>query len=254
MRTSVLSRLTNRFATYYYRVRGINSYGAGEWSATVSPQFQGYSDDFSDVNSGWPRKVYYHRVDNKDVAVFDVSYENGSYRAKIMLDTRSFNNYSMGTVRAPWVNEMSEYEVQVDHRFARADDQVTSPTSGKGGLIFGANGDYSTIFVVEWNYEGDCAVTRYENLGSTVVDVRFADHHFHKSWGRCSSLSTGYDKHNLIKVVVDGNQATVTINGSHIDTFTDSGLSSARRVGLMAGSWERTPVENRFDDFSVIAR
>lgn len=236
--------------TYYYRVRGINSYGPGEWSNVVVVEHSGYYDDFSDAGSGWPRKVY----KEGDRPVFDVNYENGSYRAKIMLNTQGLNNYRMGRVKAPWGNPYNAYIVEVNHRFARAEDQLADPTGGKAGLIFGAKSDFSTIFVLEWNFEGNCAVTKYKNIGGDVIDVRGVlwSATYYKYWGSCAAQG-GYAEtpQNFAKVEVNGNRATVYINGQHLITFTDSDLGGMHQVGLLSGSWERTPVENRFDDFSV---
>ncbi len=236
--------------TYYYRVRGVNSYGPGEWSNVVVVEHSGYYDDFSDAGSGWPRKVY----KEGDRSVFDVSYENGSYRAKIMLNTQGLNNYRMGRVKAPWSNPYNAYVVEVNHRFARAEDQLADPTGGKAGLIFGAKSDFSTIFVLEWNFEGNCAVTKYKNIGGDVIDVRgvLGSATYYKYWGSCAAHGWYADTpQNFAKVEVNGNRATVYINGQKLTTFTDSDLGGMHQVGLISGSWERTPVENRFDEFSV---
>ncbi len=159
---------TNRGGTLYYRVAGVNSYGRGEWSNVVTVT-SGYYEDFSNNTSGWPRTVYQWYSRN----AFDVAYENGSYRAKILLNKDGFLNRIMGSVASPWVNPYSAYDVEVSHRFVRAGDQVVDPTAGKGGLIFGANADFTTIFVVEWNFEGSCSVNKYLAVALRFPVLRF---------------------------------------------------------------------------------
>ncbi len=67
-------------------------------------------------------------------------------------------------------------------------------------------------------------------------------------------MKVGYDQVNTAKVTVVGNSATVYINGTQVASFTDSQLGSMHRVGILSGSWDRTPVEGRFDDFRVTPR
>ena len=240
--------------TYYYRLRGINIHGPGEWSNVVAvvAEAPGFFDDFTNPASGWPREVYREN----ERGVFDVAYDAGKYRAKIMLDTDGLNNYRYGTVRSPWANPFGAYEVEVEHIFARAGDQLADPLGGKAVLIFGANENYSTQYVVEWNWDGLCAVTRYVNVGTPLVDVRnlLGSAQYYRGWGVCDPVRAGYDQVNVARVVVDGNRADVYINNTLITSFTDTGLGSARLVGLGTGSWERTPVDSRFDNFRVTPR
>ncbi len=255
--TTLSWSFTNKTAgTYYYRVRGNNTYGAGPWSnvQTIVVNIRGFYDDFSNTASGWPRAVYWRGTQPVDGPVFDVNYENGSYRAKIMLNKDGWNNRRMGFVKAPYTNLYTKYDVEVNHRFAQAEDQVVPPDLGKAGLIFGANSTYSVVYVIEWNYEGSCAVSRYKNVTFPTTIFSFDNVSYLRGWGAGCYLNIGYDKHNLIKVSVSGNQATVYINGKSIGTFTDGDITNYHNVGLMSGSWDRTPVESRFDDFRVTAK
>lgn len=239
---------TNRGGTLYYRVAGVNSYGRGEWSNVITLT-SGYYEDFANNTSGWPRTVYQWYGRN----AFDAAYENGSYRAKILLNKDGLLNKIMGSVAAPWVNPYSAYDVEVSHYFARAGDQVVEPYGGKGGLIFGANSEFTTIYVVEWNFEGDCSVNKYPGR-SAPISRSDIPRTIYRQWGRCNSVKVGYNQTNLVKVTVIGNSATVYINGTEVASFTDSQLGGMHRVGILSGSWERTPVEGRFDDFRVTAR
>ncbi|HRU93966.1 MAG TPA: hypothetical protein P5195_01865, partial [Anaerolineae bacterium] len=85
-------------ATYYYRVRGNNTAGAGEWSNVRSVVvMSAITDDFSNSGSGWPVATY-KRGDGGDL--MRVEYVDGTYRMKIMLATSDQNNYKMGLVKA----------------------------------------------------------------------------------------------------------------------------------------------------------
>ncbi len=242
--------------TYYYRVRGVNSYGSGPWSSVVSvsvvePPPQGFFDDFSNTSSGWTRNSF----KDGDRLVFGTWYESQTYRLKIFLDKNGLNNYRMGVIPAPYVPQDSYYTVEVDHSFRRADDQVVDPTSGKAGLVFRAlranDGYFKEIYVVEWNFEGQCAVYKYSDLPNYIPVVTQDRINWTplRNWGDCPGLSSGYDKNVHAKVVVDGNNATVYLNGNNIGSF--SNLGSTHYVGLTTGSWERTPVESLFDNFRV---
>ena len=243
-----LSRPTG---TYYYRVRGVNTYGASAWTYLSSPVVVviGFFDDFSNPNSGWAQGVHY--IDDRPV--FDRAYENGSYRMKILLDGLGRNNLKVGLAKAPYNNTSANYSVEVSHRFAEAEDQVVDPSAAKAGLVFGANGDFSTIYVFEWNWEGACAVSRYDNVSMPVsnMDYLLSQWSVYRDWGTCSPLRTGYNEINTIRVDVQGNGARFYINGSEISSNNPGGIGAHHQVGLMTGSWQRTPVESRFDNFRL---
>ncbi len=251
-RTSPQSFTDKPVGTYYYRVRGRNQYGSGAWSnvAKIDVASRGYFDDFSDNTSGWPRQTF---KDN-DRAVMGTLYEYDSYRMKILLDREGLNNYRMGVISAPYVAEDNNYDVEVDHTFRRAEDQEVDPTSGKAGLVFravkGDQGYFTDIYVVEWNFEGYCAVFRYSGMNSHIPVVTQDKLSWTqlRGWGACDGVPGGYDKNVHAKVAVRGNRASIYLNGHGVGTFDVGG---SRHVGLITGAWERTPVESCFDNFKV---
>jgi len=249
-------------ATYYYRVRGNNTAGAGEWSNVRSVVvMSALTDDFSNSGSGWPVATY-KRSDGGDL--MRVEYVDGTYRMKIMLATSDQNNYKMGLVKAPdrFIPPSANYDVSVSHFFAQAEMPFPgyAPSEGKAGIVFAANADYTTLYVFEWNWEGACAVNRYNNVswpvsgysgyGGSMTWTKIRD------WGSCSNLLGGsYNQTNRLLVEVRDNRATVYVynNGvkTQIASFTDDALRTHRRVGLITGSWKWTPVESRFDNFKL---
>ncbi len=244
---------------YYYRVRGNNARGPGEWSNVQSTEVEsGFLDDFSSTSTGWPQTTY-RRGTSPDGDVMTVGYTSGRYRMKILLDTLGYNNKRMGVVKSPFDNPYGDYDVEVDHYFERASDQTVDPTWGKGGLVFGANSTYSTIYVVEWHFPSgsdapQCAVYKYNQVVLPTSIVWLAGGTPLQGWVACTGLKGGFNQTNRIRVEVRGSQATVYINSTKLGSFIDAGIASNHKVGLMTGSWERTPVESRFDNFAVTPR
>ncbi len=247
-RTSPQTFTNQTPGTYYYRVQGVNSYGAGAWSNTqmISVVSQGFFDDFSNSNSGWRKKI--------DNNTLETAYEAGFYKMKILLDLNSANNKKMGIVNAPYNNTAQKYDVEVVHRFVRAGDQTLDPYGGKAGLIFGATSDFSTIFVFEWNFQGQCAIGKYTNVGIpyvSVADLRYWTRY--KDWSACgTTLHVGFNgTPNHAKVEVNGNTARILMNGGEVMSITSADLSNNHNVGLITGSWDLTPVKSYFDNFRV---
>lgn len=249
--------------TYYYRVRGNNTHGPGEWSNVRSVVVvSGFSDDFSNPASGWARATY-KRSDGGDL--MNVDYVNGTYRMKIFLATANQNNHKMGLAKAPYNNTAANYDLSVTHFFAQAEMPFPDfkPLEGKGGLVFAANNDYTTLYVFEWNWNGSCAVNRYNgfswpvsgyaNFGGTMTTTPIRD------WAPCTNLlGNNYNQTNRLLVEVRDNRATFFVFNNNvktqITTFTDDALRNHRQVGLITGSWFWTPVESRFDNFTLEAR
>jgi len=247
--------------TYYYRVRGRNSYGDGPWSnvQTIVVKPKGFYDNFSNPSSGWPRQVF--KVDGR--GVLDADYDNGFYRMKILLDTYGSNNKRMGILPAPYSHTDNSYDVEVHHWFVKAVDQTLEPTSGKAGIIFyggrSGTGYFETPYIVEWNFEGQCSISRYLNYSNVTghnpyVPVAWLGRDpILRNWGSCPGLQAGYDKLTRARVEMRGGYINVFFNDQYVGTYSAS-FAGGPHVGLVTGSWERTPVQSRFDEFRVTDR
>ncbi len=231
---------------------------ANQWvTEPEDPEIIGFFDDFSDPATGWRDRLYEHF---DDVDVMRVGYVNETYRMKILLNYDGRNNRLMGIAKAPYTDTHTNYDLQVRHSFFEANDDVT-PEFGKGGLIFGADNTFSTTYVFEWNYEGNCAVNKYTDADYPVT--RYEDEesdfetHTIMDWRNCSEfkIDGGYDADNHILVEVRDAKATIYVMDGEtkvkVKEFTDTTLRNNRRVGLVTGSWEYTPVDSRFDDFWI---
>ncbi|MEJ5308630.1 MAG: DUF11 domain-containing protein [Anaerolineae bacterium] len=261
--TSPRSYTNKAVGTYYYRVRGHNAYGAGSWSnvLTVVVKPKGFFDDFSNLGSGWPRQVF--TVDGR--GVLDAAYDNGTYRMKILLNKDGLNNRRMGILPAPYTHTDNTYDVEVQHKFVKAVDQEMEPYAGKAGIIFygvrtsGGTGYFETPYIVEWNFEGQCSISRYLNYTyaqgfNQYVPVAWLERNpILLNWQKCPGLLTGYDKTNTARVEMRGNYINVYFNNSYVGTFSAT-FSGSPHVGLVTGSWDRTPVQSHFDNFRVTDR
>jgi len=263
-RTSPQSFTNKPVGTYYYRVRGNNAYGAGAWSnvqiIVVSPR--GFFDDFNNPNSGWPRQVY--SVDGR--GVLDVNYDNGTYRMKILLDQWGLNNRRMGIIPAPYTHTDNTYDVETQHRFVKAVDQSGfDPTAAKAGIIFygvrtgGGTGYFETPYIVEWNFEGHCSISRYLNYSNVLghhpyIPVAWLERNpILLNWQSCPGLQAGYDKLNTARVEMRGTHINVYFNNTYVGTYSTT-FSGSPHVGLVTGSWDRTPAQSHFNYFRVTDR
>lgn len=219
-------------------------------------EIQGFYDDFSDPASGWRDRLYEH---GDGVDLMRVGYVDEVYRMKVLLNYDGRNNRMMGLTRAPYSEEHSRYDLQVRHSFVEGDDQVTMPEFGKASLIFGANATFSTLYAFEWNYEGNCAVNKYSNVDYPITWYEGSDLDTHTimAWRNCATfqLDGGYDADNHMRVEVRDNKATIYVmdggNKVEVKSFTDDALRNHRRVGLVTGTWDYTPVNSHFDDFWI---
>ncbi len=225
-----------------------------------APERPGFFDDFSDPASGWPQRVYNRPGSDGDFMW--VGYRDATYRMKVLLNYDGANNRKMGAVRAPYDNDYTNYDVSVDHYFARASDQVVTPKDGKGGLIFAANDAFSTAYVFEWNFQGNCAVTRFDDLSLPVSELGGdLDETPIMGWRACGTYGLigdayGADDTNHLLVEVRGNRARIYVvndgNKRKVTEFTADFLKTHHNVGLLTGAFDLTPVESRFDNFEVV--
>jgi len=250
--------------TYYYRVQGVNSYGNGEWSGTrsVYVSSRNYFDDFTDPNSGWPQQVFKPQdcVDRPEVQyyceVLDAAYDNNTYRMKILSNEHGLNNRRMGVLQAPYTPLDNTYDVEVQQYFTRAVDQLDDPIGGKAGLVFRAlrvDGYFQSFFAIEWNFEGQCAISEYRNDPKQLAHDPYVPGAWLDrptiwvNWQSCPGLRAGYDQTNTVRAEVRDSQVAFYINGHYLGIY--SGFGGDPNVGLISGSWDRTPVQSHFDSF-----
>ena len=227
---------------YYYRVRGVNTWGYGEWSNIESTLVGYYFDDFSNSASGW-------RVAHD--SLYTLGYIADWYRIYVPLDFRGGGNvdtwFDQPAVLAPLQPPSgSDYCVSVDTYFASEPGWWESHS-----LIFGASADMHILYRLETNVNGDWAVSKYTDYhipygGIHAGDTAIID--WHEENGQHVRKDQGL---NHLKVIVKGTTATFYINGATpLDYAVGlNDLPSLNRVGVIGGSYEVTPVDSRFDNF-----
>ncbi len=225
---------------YYYRVRGVNTWGYGEWSNVESTLVGYFFDDFSNPASGW-------LVANDPL--YNLGYVNGEYGIYVPLDFRGGGNvdtwFDQPAVLAP-VNPPSgsNYCVSVDVRFAQAGWWA------ERSLIFGASADKRTLYRLATNANGDWAVNKYINYTMPYGGIHGGDNTIIDWHDQSGEYVNPGDAWNHLKVIVSGTSATFYINGNALDFAMGlNDLPSLNRVGFLAGPYEVTPVDTRFDNF-----
>jgi len=227
---------------YYYRVRGQNVWGYGEWSNVESTLVGYFFDDFSNSAGGW-------RI--ASLPLYTLGYINGWYQIYVPLDFRGGGSvdtwFDQPAVLAPVQPPSgSSYCVTVDTYFASTPGWWESHS-----LIFAASADLRTLYRLETNVNGDWAVSKYTDYhmpygGIHAGDTAIID--WHEENGQHVAKDQGW---NRLKVIVKGTTATFYINGGPpLDYATGLyDLPSLNRVGVIGGSYEVTPVDSRFDNF-----
>lgn len=213
-----------------------------------------YFDDFSDPNSGWPR------VETQipgTTSYYRLRYQDGIYR--IMLDQGGpLTWFYQPDALAPYRPSSDKYCIEVDVLVVRGEDPYQEwnfyPYWANGGLIFGANEGNTHLYAL-------CLAVGAER-GSSADFGWFLVNNPTYEYPRkgCNYLpgvipgeAVGLDitRWQHLEVGVDGDKVVVFINGVYRGDWTMAGLSAMTRVGLVAGDYEVTPVDFRFDNFRV---
>ncbi len=260
---------------YYYRLRGLNAYGFGEWSQTVTALVNRlYLDDFTDPTSGWHtgKDERYNFWDPNHPGwekVSYIDYVDNHYRFYIPLTRHGGGNvdswWVWPAVEAPLPAAMQplpeNYCIQARARF------VSHTGSGKiwwahWGIVFGANDTFTDLYTFQINDNRNRAIVRYPsyvypgnnnirhstvyNDGWTNIEFRPVD--WENDGYEFYNISSN-PSYNTIKVVVRNGRVNCYVNGVWMTSFDfGSGMPHAK-IGLIAGNWEITPQELLVDYF-----
>lgn len=260
---------------YYYRVRGHNDYGAGEWSRTVTASVSRiYYDNFSNPASGW------HTGEDQRYNFWDpnwlgwetvsyINYRDNHYRFYI-----PFTRHAGGDVDTWWVWPAvsaplpdvmrpipENYCIEARARF------VSHTGSGiiwwaHWGIVFGANEGFNNFYTFQINdnrnrallhfpsyvYPGNNNI-RYRSVYNdnwTNIELRLID--WRPDGYQFDNIHTN-PSYNTIKVVVRNGRVDFYVNGVWMERYNfGPGLPRAK-IGLIAGNWEVTPQELLVDYF-----
>ena len=109
-----------------------------------------------------------------------------------------------------------------------------------GGLAFWA-ADYSNCYYLNITAEGKVGVCRKVS-GRWLYPLNYQD---------CADIKKGTGQWNVLKVVVRGNQATVSVNGKNVATFKGQPPDGGGMVGMYGESGATTKSQWQFSDLSV---
>lgn len=237
--------------TYYYRVRGNNTYGPGPWSNVHSVRVA-FRDDFDDPGTGWETR----RTSAPDIDSMEVEYDDGQ------LITTSDDNYDFG-IFSPMVEAPDPpYQIRVR---TKLDDGVYVPTYG---IVFGAEaGDFCPVERDNAQDDDGCFYHYYRiNIpvnafgGHIDYEVKRIDRHVDRGKAEGKDLSDGYqsidgvaswDGWNNWKIEVYEDRFRVYVNGKHLGTYHDDKYIDDPLFGLLTDNYEFSPASFKHEYFYV---
>jgi hypothetical protein len=182
-----------------------------------------YFDDFSNPASGW-------HVHDGATALYE--YRDGEYR----ILNRQYG--AIFKTKAP-IGPIENFSLEVDARWAGAN------TDGVYGLVFGYMDDSNPYYLFSVFPElSQFRLFRVEPSGwfNTIVDFTY------------SAAIQGGNGVNHLKVIRNGDQITLEINGANLGTWVDNSIVGPRLVGVGMAPYPQEPVpmyDARFDNFTV---
>jgi hypothetical protein len=189
--------------------------------APVSPSQEGepgliYEDDFSNTISGWPQESYEEA---------EGRYENGEYH--IHVKAREWKYFLWSSL----TGSFTDFALEIDARL------VSGPNGSAYGLVFRVqNADNCYGFLVRG--DGYYQVARYRNKTWTNL----------QGWTKSAFVNQG-NSTNHLKVVCQGSQIEVYVNGHHLVTVTDDSFVWGY-VGMIVYTYE-PDVHAAFDNIEV---
>ena len=172
-----------------------------------------YSDDFSNLSSGW------QVADNEKCLQ---EYAGGEYRILI----KNANWWTGGTPGY----RCTDCSIEVEGRFVSAN-------YGSYGILFGLT-DAWDAYLFQVSGTQDYSLNKLQG-GQWQVLV---------PWTRSSAINAGQVT-NRLRVVRNGPQISLYVNGQFLTTVSDSSFTGNLRVGLAASAYDQGNVDARFDSF-----
>ncbi len=250
--------------THYYRVRGHNEYGPGEWSEVKDVTVWSYFDDFSDYQSGWPSEWKGSRGALYQVRPYehpgcgpgkDCKYEDGDgYVIARRNNSDPFARFGPG-VEIPSGN----YEIEFKSRWFEAQYHATYQ------IFFDSNKDFDSFYSIKiMIYDpGNDNTCGYQVYGSNGSVNAFGEEIINElsNFTREDAINCGVRNHNgsstgntnwnKWRIRREGNKIKIYVNDNHLGTWTAS-AKNHRYFGVGCTLYEGlTPSKPEFDNWSV---
>ncbi|MFN8492306.1 MAG: hypothetical protein U0350_32195 [Caldilineaceae bacterium] len=197
---------------------------------TPTPDTGAYSDDFSDVNSGWGSATS---------ADCTEGYANGAYRITMLTVTQ-----------VCWVAAPADAQINGTYQVSVAKQK--SSDGSIYGLMFGADSQNNTSqFYVYWvNPKAQLyALAKYDN--GTWTDLTY-DPSDGDAWFATNAINTGAGV-NVLKVRRNGDEIRLYVNGVLLRLVHDNSFPQNGYTGLINWFFYNTSTQAvaNFDDFKV---
>jgi hypothetical protein len=237
-------------ATYYYRVRAYNSWGAGAWSNVESVLVSTRVDDFTNPLTGWRAR----RTSAPDMSSAQAVYLDGA------LETYVTDKFDFAIFAPMYPAPPTPYSIHLKTRLLRNANELSH------GIVFGGNqGTYCDV--VRENAMGtEGCFSHYYRINAVLAgsywkfDVSRVDSHDDRGRGISTSLSEWINLSGmisdpadwldwLVKVYDDG--FAIYLNGRYMLWISDTEYLQDSYYGIFGSTFEYNNSRFRHDYFNV---
>ncbi len=177
-----------------------------------------FFDDFSHSNSGW-------YIGDNDYAQF--GYINGEYQIRSKKSGFIYLSESPSCIS-------ENYVVELDARWS-------SDPGSSYGIVFGIVGNYDKFYLFDINTDLRRYRLAYVDQYGWVTLIYPAE----------SNVINSGQVSNHLKIVRDGNEIKLIINGSTVRTYYDGRIAGPTSAGIVSSPYSDQPHSDaRFDNFS----
>lgn len=226
------------FATYYYRVRGVNSWGNGAWSNVGTVVFSdAFFDDFDDPVTGWrPR-----RTSSPDLGLMSATYANG-YLETMVADKFDFAIFSpmRQAPKLPYTIEMRTKIMhsvnEVSYGIAFGGDQGTFCNIARDASM-SMEGCFSHYYRLNVVWAGPylkyniCRITGHDDRGRGKCDELL-------SFYNLSSLGYHSNDWHIWKIEVSETGFSVYVNDHYLVHIADTMYVNDPYYGIFSSAYE----------------
>lgn len=238
-------------------------------------QLPPYFDGFDDASSGWHTGpvLRYNSWCRWDVGCFEgleevtyLSYYNGFYRFYVpetwhggggSVDTWFVWPVETAPLPDHYYPLPENYCIETTGFFANFLGEEEAPYWAHWGIVFGATDSLSEVYTAQVNANLDYAILQYHNYtypgnrqpldGSEVnVEIKLSDWTGGRHWNQLGTHSL-----NRLRVAVHGDHVVFYVNDFRVKE-ADVPNMPRDRIGLIAGTWEVTPVDVQIDHFRYV--